>query len=219
LNYKKVYSGKNIICCIPLTNNTFIIATRKRIILLNEHWRKIKSTQIQKIRDIIQLTDGRLAGLHGEKNNQNLHFTIWDATCKLVSSTQVPPSDDIFKLVQLSKNQVSAYGFAKSWLFDLPTLNSTRGAKGTLVAKLANGMHVVMNCPTLKVFDGDILIREIENCYPYSTWRNSVAEVSHGVVAWQQDHTLMCYNILNGAHVEGYPKPLCTAVLLEYLLE
>jgi hypothetical protein len=60
----------------------------------------------------------------------------------------------------------------------------------------------------VKFYSGTTLVHETKQ-YPLSnTWRGAVAEISPGKVAWESNHSLICYDVVKGEIVEGYPKPL-----------
>ncbi len=135
-------------------------------------------------------------------------MTIWNKDYETTLQNTLLPSNSVLSVVELSNGDICAFGFQDSVTIDKNTLKCEVGPSYLQVISLENRMHVAFERSKINVFNGRVLVREIFGFDIYSTWDGAVAEVSPGVIVWQTELLIMCYDIVRGKPVTGFPKQM-----------
>jgi hypothetical protein len=207
LQYTLVYESNDMIFCIrPLQNRTIAIGTVTGVRILNDNWTIIKSVSDEKTVDIIALKNGQIASLHGEFTNE-MELIIWNAHWEQQFSFKQRNCD---RLVELGSGVICGYG-EEIVMLDLLTNEINTREACTYVLALKHGLRVEFyrEKGTFQVYDGTEMVREECGYVIESVWDGGVAEVSPGVIAWQdKQNALMMYDVDRGVFVEGFPRPM-----------
>jgi hypothetical protein len=209
LKCKTVYKGSRLIFLTKLFNESVAIGTKEKIVIVDKLWREYKTINTPDTWCLVQLKDGGLAGIHASSHyGENPYLTIWNKDYEATSQPTLLPSHSALSIVELPNGNMCAIGFQDSVMIDRKTLNCEIGPSYLQVISLENGMHVAFERSKINVFNGSVLVREIFGFDIYSTWDGAAVEVSPGVIAWQTEQLIMCYDVVRGKPVTGFPKQL-----------